>query len=64
MNAADIVDIAYEDAVKDATRILFGELVNDDHKGWHVSAERRFIDSLKAAAAVRDRAKVLIEEVK
>lgn len=64
MTKDKIIEQTYEDIIALATKVLFQELMNDNHNGWHAQAERRFVNGLKAAELARDRAKKLLAEVK
>jgi len=63
MTDSDIIDKVYEQTIEQAARILFQELMLEDYANTvrHETAERRFKAGLNAAAAARDRAKVLIK---
>jgi len=63
INDGEIIDRVYEQTVEQAARVLFNELMIEDHSGTvrHANAERRFRYGLKLAAAARDRAKFLIQ---
>jgi hypothetical protein len=62
MTESKIIDKVYEDTIEQAARILFQELMIEDHNGTvrHENAKRRFRYALKAAMDACIRTKALI----
>jgi hypothetical protein len=60
---AEIIDKVYESIIAEAATTMFKELVFGNNVGTTRQdyTERRFSYAIKAAAAVRERAKALIE---
>jgi hypothetical protein len=56
----EIIDRVYEDNIEQAARMLFQELMIENGAVRQETAERRFKAGLKAAAAARERARILI----